>query len=238
MNILNSIISSSPWPWDSRKGGTSPTHHVAEPCTIGWFLALVQLQRTGLGVRVHPGCFYWVWGHGTRRDSGGWHLWMQLCVGWKLVKSEGSPQWLCWLMISSVAKAVWVLCRTVPGIVVIPTAQLIPVYPALLVSCCFYVSALLVSWWDEAEVSPLCIAPNGWHWSLTPLSLSRWKDLFLAGKFPLGTERCQPGEWNFAGKVKLFFLFCVFILRFCVPLCFWSFLSGLLCSHRALFVHG
>lgn len=161
----------------------------------------MQLQRTGLGVRVHPGCFYWVWGHGTRGDSGGWHLWMQLCVGWKLVKYEGSPQWLCWLMISSVAKAVWVLCRTVPGIVVIPTAQLIPVSPALLVSCCLYVSALLVSWWDEAEVSPLCIAPNGWHWSLTPLSLSRWKDLFLAGKFPRywavpawGMKFCRQSE--------------------------------------------
>ena len=76
--------------------------------------------------------------------------------------------------------------------------------------------------------------------SLTLFLLSWWEALFWTREFPLGTLKCRPREWDDTGKMKLFFLplVCVVVLRrYFVPLCCWSFFSGLPSSPRAIFVH-
>lgn len=59
----------------------------------------------------------------------------------------------------------------------------------------------------KLKAGPSCSAPKGWgSGSLTPFSLSQGRKIFLPGVFPLGAEQCQPGGWNNADKIKLFFL--------------------------------
>ena len=99
-----------------------------------------------------------------------------------------------------------------------------------------YISALLVSWWDETEGVP----PKGGKAGHSPCSLfPREGNYFQVGMFPLDAKQCLPGGRDDAGKIKLSsFPLCVFFSRFFVPLYCWSFLSGLLGSPRAIFVCG
>ena len=62
------------------------------------------------------------------------------------------------------------------------------------------------------------------------------RKLFLAEIFPLGTGQYRPGGWDNAGQMKLFFVSFMWGYFF-VPLCCWSFLSGLQSSPRAVFGH-
>lgn len=58
--------------------------------------------------------------------------------------------------------------------------------------------------------------PKGWgSMSLTLFSFLSRRTL-SSWELPLGAELCQPGEWDYAGKMKLFFpfRFCAVILRF------------------------
>lgn len=64
------------------------------------------------------------------------------------------------------------------------------------------------------------------------------KGTFSSWEFPLGTERCLLGIWDYRGKMKLFFPFCAVVLRFFVPPCCLSFLSGFLSSPGVVFVNG
>lgn len=70
-----------------------------------------------------------------------------------------------------------------------------------------------------------------------PIFLSWRGKLFLAGKFPLGAEQCQLGGWDDSSKSRLFFPFCTVIIKYFIPLCCRSFLSGLQSSPRAVFIH-
>lgn len=70
-------------------------------------------------------------------------------------------------------------------------------------------------WVGGTKVDPLCSTPKGWGRRLfTLLSFSLGRE--LSWEFPLGAERCWPGNWHDTGKTKLPYPFHVVILRlFC-----------------------
>lgn len=99
-----------------------------------------------------------------------------------------------------------------------------------------YVSALPVSGWGDTKHALHGMHPKAGEAGRSQLSLFRRQQVFLAGLFILGAEELAWG-WDATGKMKLFVLLCAIMLRSGVPLCCWSFLSGLLSYPRAIFLH-
>lgn len=89
------------------------------------------------------------------------------------VKSTEDP-WC--LLVFSVRKAAWVVCRGGPWKLVTPTAWLILITSDFLscFSLSLCISALLVSGWDENQMGPSCSALKWWEAvGLILLSLSQ-----------------------------------------------------------------
>lgn len=86
-------------------------------------------------------------------------------------------------------------------------------------------------------MDPSCSAAlSSWgSWLLTPLSFIQGGELCWAITFPLGAKQCWPRIWDGASKMKWFSLsfFCGYS-QISVPLCYWSFICGLLSCLRAL----
>lgn len=98
-----------------------------------------------------------------------------------------------------------------------------------------YISALLVSGWGDTKYVLHAVHPKAGEASRSQLSLFRRQQVFLAVLFILRAEQLAWG-CDAAGKMKLFVLLCAIMFRSGVPLCCWSFLSGLLSYPRAIFL--
>ena len=93
---------------------------------------------------------------------------------------------------------------------------------------------------DAPASGTLVRYPKSWgSCSFTLLFLSWWGQLFLLGKFLLGSEKFQLDGWEDASNMKLSsFYFCAFFLRSFVSLCCCRLLIWPQNSPRAVFVLG
>ena len=72
---------------------------------------------------------------------------------------------------------------------------------------CTSISALPVSGWSETKEGPSCGTLKGQDsWLLIPTISFPARGALSSWVCPLGTKQCWLGEWNDAGKIKLFYI--------------------------------
>lgn len=161
----------------------------------------------------------------SRRVSGGWAQCCSPMTGDSAISRITKIVWP-WLLVLNCWGSLqnWSL-----GPAVIPTTWLILVVPAFFVLSHLYSSKIYQSL-VAVKLGNSSNASKGWgSWSLTLPSLM-WET--LVREFPLGTEQCWPGWWDAQRIWSYSSFFHAIILNCFVPLCCWSFLSGLLNSLR------
>lgn len=176
--------------------------------SVSYHLALRQLQTPGLATCVGPRLQWWRWGEWERDSS--------VCISkyeclWGKNPSETHRRVhnSCsgYGFVSSVVKTTWIVCTVGHwkcshfcymediGSSCFPSFFLLTIH--LNVACLL----------GENEVGSSCSIQKGWGtWSLTLLSLTPWRELFLVGKFSFVVEPWWHGECDDRSKTKLLFL--------------------------------
>lgn len=189
----------------------------------------------GVGRETHAAEEAWVgcwcgsqawWGQREEEEgkcSGSRYPQTQIPVKWKPVKIAGCPWWLSWQLVTfSVSKPPQFVCSAC-----LYESWSLQFCVSVINNYCF--SSLFLAIPIYVSFAHLGGLKEGlshgalkcWScWSLRSFYLSWWEELFLAGKFPLGTEQCWLAWWDESGKMKLSsFSSCAIILRFFAPWC-------------------
>lgn len=178
----------------------------------------------------------------TGRNSGSWHQQPWILVGQKLVKSTvvcGSCASCCFFLQRQKLLCLFVEQVTVNHdhssyVAAICTMWLSSLFLDTSIPFSFVGLGRVKSKWELHELKDWA------NWLLSPLFLFWGGKFFTAEEFTLGTEECWLEEWSDEGKKNLSScsFYVIILLVVVVPLCWWSFSSGLHSPHRTGFIHG